>query len=57
MIIPIPFLGWIELEDSNDIEGFSETRNKKDTASSNDGRSNDNSVVEAKDHEGTGSNL
>lgn len=45
------------LEEMNDIKRFSKTGNKKDTASSNDGRSNDNSVVEAKDHQGTGNNL
>ena len=54
MIIPIPFLGWIEIEDSNDVEGTSKAADKNDTASSNDGRSNDHSIVEAKDHQGTG---
>ena len=57
MIIPIPFLGWIEIEESNDIERVSEAGDKKDTASSNDGRSNDNSVVEAKDHKSTGNSI
>lgn len=57
MIIPIPFLGWIEIEDSNDVERLDTTAVKNNTSSSNDRGSNDSSTLEAKSDEGTGNNL
>ena len=57
MIIPIPFLGWIEIEENNDVEGLNKTAVKNNTPSSNDRGSNDSSTLETKSDEGTGSNL
>lgn len=57
MIIPIPFLGWIEIEEGNDVEGFNKTAVENNTASSNEWRSNDRSTMETKSNEGTGNNL
>jgi hypothetical protein len=57
VIIPIPFLGWIEIEENNDVEGLNKTAVKNNTPSSNDRGSNDSSTLETKSDEGTGSNL
>ena len=57
MIIPIPFLGWIEIEEGNDFEGLNKTAVENNTSSSNEWRSNDSSTLETKSNEGTGNNL